>query len=128
MGANRRQTQPHIEAIIKGEVSTCQRAISHSSNKLFVPSAQCPEGISCVMTKGKPCWAYTEAECALSYRSAFCIKTEERKAGHVLFTVVISKSPEKIKTNNELSSVRKINTVSKDYFSVLYISTVSKVY
>lgn len=117
MGANRRQTEPHTEAIIKGEVSTCRRPISHLSNKLFVPSTQCPEGISCLMTKGKPCWGYTEAvtetQCALSYRSVFSIKTEERKAGHFIFAVVISKSPEKIKTNNELSSVRNINSVSK---------------
>lgn len=69
------------------------------------------------MTKGKPCWGYTEAvteaQCALSYRSVFSIKREEKKAGHILFTVVISKSPEKIKTNNALSSVRNLNTVSK---------------
>lgn len=77
----------HEQSWNTGEVPTCLGSQIHFSNKLFVPSAQCPEGPCCLMNEekcrvvGNTC----QAQCALICSCVFSMESIKKRSPDLFF-------------------------------------------
>lgn len=90
-----------------GEVPTCLGSQIHLSNKLFVPSAQCPEGLSCLMNEekcrvvGNTC----QPQCALIHSCVFSMESIKQRRHDLFFrcrqTISLDQNPQRTEPSNK---------------------------
>lgn len=90
-----------------GEVPTCLGSQIHLSNKLFVPSAQCPEGLSCLMNEekcrvvGNTC----QPQCALIHSCVFSMESIKQRRHDLFFrcrqTISLDQNQQRTEPSNK---------------------------